>query len=223
MIPEWDYSHAKSNGKNIFFLRDTNHISEEVQESILGELDRLVDQHFFSTLFLEGSEGLRLPRFESYSSEEELKKSLQERYARWSPVQVFAYRHQIALNLGQVSIYGVDSDSLIEEQGRDFHRIIELTERVARGEGLTSAEIEESWWRMNVNSRRLTDERSAYSVAKMGELMKSVDTAGLVYGNGHFQGIVAGLEKLNIGYVSFFPGEAEFDPEKVKDYVRRFK
>lgn len=222
MIPEWDYSHAKQKGKNIFFLRDTDHTSEEVQESILGELDRLVDQHFFSTLFIEGFEGLCLPRFDGYSSEEELKRSLQERYARWSPVQLFAYRHQTALNLGQVSIYGVDNITLVEEHQKNFQRVLELCDKVARGESLTQAETEERRWRKDVNHKIISEKRNIFSVCRIVELMRSVDTAGLVYGNGHFPGIVAGLDKLNIGYVSFFPGEVEFDPEKAKDYVRRF-
>ncbi len=220
MIPDWDYSHAKSKGKNIFFLRDTNHTSEEVGATILGELNRLVNQHFFSVLFSEGFEGLFLPCYDGYS-EEELKKSLLEQQGRWLPQEVFAYRHREKINTGQFLIYGVDSNSLIEEQKKDVHRVIELNEKLARGESLTSAERQERWWRKNVNCNRISDLRSAYSVEKMGELMRSVDTAGLVYGNGHFPEIAAGLEKLNIGYVSFFPGEAEFDLEKGKEYVRK--
>ncbi len=121
----------------------------------------------------------------------------------------------------QSSLYGVDSDALIEEQKKDFCRLIDLTQKRARGEGLTSAEIQEIWWRKNVNCNRISALRSANSVEKMEELMRSVDTAGLVYGNGHFPEIAAGLEKLNIGYVSFFPGEVEFDLEKGREYVRK--
>jgi len=223
MIPEWDYSHAKSKGKNIFFLRDTNHASEEVAAVLLDELDRLVNQHFFPVLFSEGFEGLSLQISLEYGSEEELKKLLLERQGRWLAQEVFAYRHREEINSGQFLLYGVDSDSLIEEQKKDGHRILELYEKQNRGESLTPMEIQECRWRMNVNGRRISEQRSAYSVEKIEELMKSVDTAGLVYGNGHFPEIAAGLEKAEIGYVSFFPGEAEVDREKIIDYVRRFK
>ncbi len=104
MMPEWDYSHAKSKGKNIFFLRDTNHTSEEVGATILGELDRLVDQHFFSVLFIEGFEGKYLPDFRNFTSEEGLKTVLLERRGRWSSTEVFSYRHQKEINTEQFSI-----------------------------------------------------------------------------------------------------------------------
>ncbi len=221
MMPEWDYSHAKSKGKNIFFLRDTNHTSDEVQESILGELERLVGQHFFSTLFTEGFEGVYRPCLVNCPSEEELKRALRERQGRLSPISIFAYRHQAALNLGHPSIYGVDSISLIDEQARDLQRVFELRDKIVRGEGLTPKEIVEYRWRNDVNQKRISDERSTFSVAKVAELMRSVDTAGLIYGNGHFPLMAAGLEKAGIGYVSYFPGDVDVDPERMRDYVRK--
>ncbi len=221
MISEWDYSHAQPKGKNVFFLRDSNHVSEEVQEHILGELDRLVDQHFFSVLFSEGLEGKYSPDFRRVTTEERLKTLLVERCGRWSPMQVFAYRHQEIIRSGNFSLYGVDSEALLDEQIKSVHRNLELCDKLKREGSLSPAEIQEFRWHKNVNAKRIAAERSAYSVKKIEELMRDFDTAGLIYGNGHFPEMAAGFETINIGYISYFPGEPEFDLRRSEEYIRK--
>ncbi len=221
MIPGWDYSRAKANGRNVFFFRDTDHTSGAVQELLLGELEDKVKDGFFSIVFTEGCEGIYRPSFLESRSEEELKDALNNGKNQWTAVELLAYRCREGLQTNSLSIFGVDSNSLRREAITTYKELVHFTERHSRGERFTDEEV--CHWSDLLSKRGLIhSQRNVFSAGVINNLLVSDPiSAGLVYGEKHYEGIVSELIRFGIGCISFFPGQVELNFGRSVGYIKR--
>lgn len=217
----WDYSLAKPNGRNVFFFRDTDHTSGAIQQLLLDELEQKLVQSFFSTVFIEGAEGVYKPWFMGYSSEDELKNDLGSRFQRWSVAELSAYRFRGWMALDQFLMYGVDSDDLRKESITTAKEILRFRERDSSGETFSDEELKR-WQSLFSRRKTLVSERSRFSAGMIDTLMSGdLLSAGVIYGDAHYQEMVDRLQDSQIGCISYFPGVPVRDSSRIRTYIEK--
>ena len=206
----WNYKNWVNNGRNIYVFRDTIHSSQEIQDIIYNEATDKINSSQFDVLFIEGSEGKikALNGSRSVCKKAMLNKKSPE-YER-----VFKYMSGAAaklyldmmnrINNNTFSIYGVDSYELIREQIKELNKLAQMDF------GLETIDPSDLIDDINDNMDYIVEERSAYAVDSINKYMKElgINSAGLIFGNGHINDITEGFKKNGIGYASFYPGRS---------------
>lgn len=218
----WNYENAKTEGKNLFIFRDTSHLITDVQEKILTELDLAINRGFFHLLFIEGCAGNFQLEYDLGITESDIKRVISQRRGKYSAVQVLSYRLQEAKNRS-VIIHGVDNRRSLDEQISNAQRAAVLTRKLNSGT-LTQLEAIEM---DNIISRDevLTNDRTIDAVKTMTKVMDEwrVNTAGVVFGEGHYNLLADELKKQKIGYVSYYPGKQSSKVEDIVNYATKMR
>lgn len=215
----WDYGQANSNGKTVFIFRDTGHIIPEIQEKILAESYRLIQNNYFNALFTEGVNGLYVPEFNDFKSENDLKQRLQQTRGKWGATEILAYKLKKQLDEGSFRIFGLENKDLLQRQKNAARRVGQLAVKIKKKQETYEEGLEFDRELQLFNS--FTDERTQTAVELIGRQMQrsSVNTAGLIFGDGHYKEMVDLLAKKGIGYVSFYPGKPAISQESGLEYA----
>ncbi len=223
MLPRmWDYSHTNPKGKNVFIFADTSHISEDIHNTLLDELEVMTSRGFFSTIYCEGSQGEYISQFPTSYTESDLKSALKRERGKWGCIELFSHRHRKKILDGKLIVLGVDNESILCEQLRRAKRIIELGDKNTVGV-LTKEECLELDYLLGPGFDNFTHARSGSSVESILKDMteRTIQTAGLVYGNSHLELMMQLLKEKGIGYASYFPGQTERSAEQGRKYIER--
>jgi len=212
----WDYRNARINGRNVFIFRDTSHLNEGVQDSLYREIRGKLQQRMFRTFFAEGAVGDKIPE---YHSEAQLRKEVVGSKKRGACVaELLVCRCASEIKSGSLELYGIEKDELFKKHVVATKRAFDLaSKRLARSISfLESMELDYLVGLSNRLSRRRSFWMAEIVARKMEE--DGVDCAGMVFGDGHYQDVVAHLKRRNVGYVSFYPGCVEDGVEECLDY-----
>lgn len=219
----WDNSHFKESGRNIYFFRDTSHINSHIQERIFQEVSKYFEVRKFNTVFTEGAEGPVSIDFTDFKSEEDLRISTLENEGRTpSAYELLAYRLDSKIKEGSFSLYGAESDLLLEEQTVLLGLVGKVADRLDSGK--VRASDSSMFKRLYKQAQVYNVLRSLHVVKTISEQMsaKGINSAGLIMGTGHYKEITQGFDLLGIGYASFFPGKPRDSEKVLLDYSLRF-
>jgi len=219
--PKWDYRNLIQDGMNVFFYRDTDHVSETIQARIYSEMSARVRNGAHRTLFCEGRSDVFSPsEFKRYSSESKLRAARTSSHGRsLGADELIAYRHLKSVKGGKLSIVGVDSEELLDKQA-EIIREISCFEDISSKRDLTEKESIEQLC-LFFDSDSLTKQRSLYSAETVVDYMNShnVRRAALFMGEDHFRDISSYFKKSGVGYASFYPGDGDSDGEDILNYI----
>jgi hypothetical protein len=219
----WDYSNARIHGKNVFFFRDTSHISPVIQERIYQALDSTLTQKLFNTVFVEGISAVVSPdELDDAASEEDLMQKAMDKAGRpLGADELLAYRHSSKMKSGELYIVGSERKGLNEKHGSILREISVLTE----GCGDRFPTLLEYAKHLFLSQREVTlcRRRGLWAAQNVIDYMnsKGLETAALVMGEGHFEEITEHFKRNGLGYVSFFPGEAITDSRASRNYSKK--
>jgi len=215
----WNYEHANPDGKTVFILRDTGHIVPEIQEKLLKEADRLIKQHFFNNLFVEGCQGEYVSGFYHIPSEELVKQEIQKEMGKWSAMDILAYRFRKEISNGFFRMYGVEDKILFERQKNAAKRVSQLGVKFLKKQDTSEERLEFDRELQLFYSLSYQRSQAAVDmlVKQMGNL--SINTAGLNFGDGHYKDMTKLLKQKGIGYISYFPGKPDIPKESALEYA----
>ncbi|VVB77611.1 Uncharacterised protein [uncultured archaeon] len=204
----WNYDHVNKEGKNVFIFRDTCHKNPDIQTKILDESCRLMFGNYFKVMFSEGFEGHSPMIFYDPSNNGN----------KWNASEVLSYR----FNSSERFVFGVEQKELLEKHLGIIRRKVILGKKQLEG-SITLPEYSELFG-LQYLFDEVSKERSYCAVEAISTYMRflNLDTAGLVYGDGHFEEITDKLKTKGIGYSYFYPGAVELTPEEAFEYSLQF-
>ena len=219
----WNYKNAKPNGKNLFIFRDTCHVDSAIQDSLLRGLELAINRGFFHLLFSEGHTGNMQLRYDSGMSELDVKKVLSQKTGRYaSAVEILSYRLQETKNNTAI-IWGVESREHFKEQIASIKKIEALIKKHTAGiiSPLEGMELDQ----LILNDGIISNNRTIHAAKNAFELMNEwkVDTAGIIFGEGHYELLTVELKKQGTGYISYFPGKQPAKIEDALNYIAKLR
>lgn len=214
----WNYDNARTDGKNLFILRDKFHADRNIQLKLLDGISQMIDEKHFFCLFFEGTTGPYRFNYPIGISEDELVSELEQYHGRCPASALFSYRLQESGN-SSVIMYGVDNEEKIQIQIEGMKKIARLRTKQEIS-GLSVPEYMEFDRLLDVH-KRISSERSDEVVKNMVGKMDewNIKTAGLLFGEGHYEELCCGLKNQNIGYVNYNPGNVELSVEDALRYT----
>lgn len=202
----WNYENLNSSGRNVYFFRDTNHTSGDIQERILTQLSSAINRNLFDTLFIEDSLGVyQTPYDSSYS--EEMIRQLEMKEGVLDPVEILAFRLREKIAMGSFRIYGVEEEDIFDQHGTVIRQAAELYVQMLGKPKTPESDLE--WDRLVRASNHLAHLRNQIAVDNLVKYMEdsSLENAGIIFGNGHYCEMSELLKQKGIGYASYYPGK----------------
>ncbi|MFA5856823.1 MAG: hypothetical protein WC867_05665 [Candidatus Pacearchaeota archaeon] len=214
----WNYDNARINGKNVFFFMDTSHINEGIKKKLFSELELKINKGFFQLLFVEGFSGRYNPKFPKDLSEKEFLEQCSDDTQKYSPIKHLSFRLQQNKNT-DFYIHGIEDLEAYEKQLAIISLIVEFAKKEKSG----TLSYEEYMASLMANKifDEYTDERSIIVARNIIKNMNewNVNTAGVVFGEHHYDLMVKELLKENIGTISYYPGKITSGHEEIFEYV----
>lgn len=222
----WDTSHWNFSGKNIYFFRDQCHISQETQDKLANEMQKIVEQSRIEYLFSEGGEGLIFlygqallnPFFNNLSESAFRKLVLKSQDC--VPASFLASIKGIQNK--NLLVYGVEDPALLTLGRKYLKRKSELVEKYQLTE---DQNLFEELERNQVLFEAICVDRSHVAVKNIIEKMKKekLTSAGVLFGDGHFEDMTRDFLKNGFGWASYNPGEISINLNDVINYGRNFE
>jgi len=214
----WDYSSAKCGGKNLFLFRDNFHNGEENAIKIADAVSQKISEGFFNHLFCELPSG-KFYFFETGSSSETERKSyLLNNYGAFTSMDILNYRFEKKKN--KPFFFGVENNRLRKKLLRLMRYRFSL-ERLSKNISFVFSNhmISRLEKRINRIDKKRGIECGKNVLKKMEEL--KLETSGFLFGNWHYAHIKEFFIKKDVGFISYFPGKANYTKEQV-DFWNKF-
>jgi hypothetical protein len=210
----WNYKDWNPTGKNVYFFRDTNHVSENIQEKLLNELEIKLQEKRIHTIFCEGKSGKYNVFFGG--GEEEVKDYISILNGCWSAIEILYQR--IVKREDNCEVYGVEDQKTLKEHFQISGAIIDLK---MKGQNVIETSRYDNLVKKNMI---LVDKRSIHSARKTINLMnkKGIKEAGIIFGNAHYEKMRKEFQKEKIGCASFFPGQSNQNPHNLDRLIKSY-
>ncbi len=200
----WDYSNLKMPGKNVFLFRDNNHLDIEMQKRILEELISMINKKFFYCVFIEGDEGFYKPDYSDIVDEESLIMYAHSKIGTCPASDFLTYRLQKSMD-DKIVVYGVDNFELAKKHRDAFKKLVHFF-KLEEIRNLTDSE-DRAYRDLFERHKRLIYERDLVAINTIDDKMREwrIETASVIFGALHCEGLCRGFQERGIGYAFYNP------------------
>lgn len=199
----WDYSNYKPGGKNIYFFRNNNHISNKIQNRLFNELEKKINSKIFKVIFTEGIPSQRI------------KKTNGRKY----PSAVRSIRNNYCKEIlsGTLIVNPLDDILLMRKYLSVISELKIIDEKIDKKEDFDIKFAK----RLFKEEEFLNRKRNKNNMRKMISEMKqlNINSSALIFGEGHYKGMTSILRDRQVGWASFFPGIEVANEYEISDYV----
>jgi hypothetical protein len=204
----WNYENLILTGKNLFIYRDTNHINQTVQDTLLQNIEDKIGKEF-KVIFSEGFEGPLFEELEQYREcVSEILDQKPIKGLNLTAIERLAYKESNNL----LKIYGADNEVLLKE-----HKIALQNRFQSYEEDDITAILLYNQIQLDISKER---SRFAvnYVINSMTEL--NLKSSALIFGEGHYTEIANQLNLKGVGYASFLPEVKVLSQEEIHERNR---
>jgi hypothetical protein len=216
----WDFTNERVGGKNVFVFRDTNHTDEGIQDRIYDEVYAKIQQKKFGTLFVESWSGDYTLYPRSWSEQHLRNMAMQNSGRCLGAHELLNFKRASDAQLGRIKIYGVDQEEIFEKH-RDVLRL--YVQLASMCNGRVGDEERAEFDALNKRCLALCKRRSLWAAESAVNQMDlwGLKSAGLVFGDAHYDVIADHLRRRGVGVVSYFPGRVEYGLTEIVEYFLR--
>lgn len=213
----WNYDYLIPEGKNVFFFRDTNHSSQEIQDRLLKELEKCIDHNLFRAVYSEGDIGVAGVSHEG--DEVSFRELEKQNKGRCGAIDLLTFRNKDKIVQNELAVVCIEDKDLFNYHLTLLERAVLLD---SNKDELSDAEREELASlppKLNMALRE-RDEHTARTIAThMYDY--NINSVGLVFGDLHYKGISSFLRNFRIGIIPYYPGVAPATPTEAREYLRK--
>ena len=196
----WNDDNLKGNWRNVFIFRDTDHEDKKIQRILTKEIWGLYKKNVFQTLFIEGQNGLFSIKGVNF---------LGDLFYQGGTLENIVAKNNFFINKikrNKIELIGIDNYELIDQHEKNLKSAIYLYKKILRKKQLSSQE-KESLIGLKKKNLFFSDQRTKMAVKEIDKQMRDFDlqSAGVLFGEGHYSKMIEELEKRKIGYASFYP------------------
>lgn len=223
----WNYDHLKSNGKNVYIFRDTNHASPDVETRIADEAGKQLEEKIYSTIYIEGWVGKVTTGFNYYGnhgSEAEMIESLDKNGYSSSPCYRLIFRYKNQFVNSNYNFFGVENKRLSIKSQKILSEILFLYKKLKMNDSFTEDRYSNLRLKRGFSKFfKICNKRSKIAVKSILRNMDKcrISQAGLIVGDLHYEGIVSGFESRQVGYASYYPGKFISESDDALDWITR--
>ncbi len=211
----WNHSfvNTRKDGRNIFFFRDGGHTNQKIQYELYSVIKDKIDARIFDRLFIEGWKG-------EYENDFDSKEDIEKQCSESGELAIHANYLLCGEYLGKNLLWGVEGMEFFEFHRKQEYKKFQLINSKRRK--LNSDEIKELKGINEVISFA-RNKRNFPAVNNTIDYMNrfNLRTAGIIFGDGHFEDMLEMFRDRDIGVVSYFPGKPKISREESLKYVEQ--